>query len=56
MQPNLVKPSPINKKRDVFEHEYKKYGFTYIYYRYGNVGLIYKFRQLNNYIKKLLRK
>lgn len=56
MQPNLVKPSPINKKRDIFEHEYKKYGFTYIYYRYGNVGLIYKFRQLNNYIKTLLRK
>lgn len=56
LQPNLVKPSPINKKRDVIEHEYKKYGFKYIYYRYGNAGLIYKFRQLKKYIKILLRK
>lgn len=56
LQPNLVKPSPINKKRDVIEHEYKKYGFKYIYYRYGNAGLIYKFRQFKKYIKNLLRK
>ena len=55
LQPNLKHPSPENVHRTKFEKAYKKYGFKYIYYRYGNVGPIYKLRQMKLFIKKKLK-
>ena len=55
LQPNLRHPSPIHSKRDKFEKAYEKYGFKYVYYRYGDVGLFYKLRKLKMLIKKILR-
>lgn len=56
LQPNLIKPSPIHKRRKNFENDYKKFGFKFIYYKYGDVGIVYKLRKLKNYIKKILVK
>ena len=55
LQPNLRHPSPIHSKRDKFEKAYGKYGFKYVYYRYGDIGLFYKLRKLKMLIKKILR-
>lgn len=55
LQPNLKHPSPENVHRTKFEKAYKKYGFKYVYYRYGNVGPIYKLRQMKLFIKKKLK-
>lgn len=56
LQPNLIRTSPIHKHRSKFENDYKKHGFKFVYYKYGNVGFIYKLRSLKNYIKKILTK
>ena len=55
MQPNLRHPSPINDHRDKFEKAYKKYGFEYVYYRYGNIGPVWRLRQIKSFIKKMIR-
>lgn len=54
LQPNLQHPSPINAHRDKFEKAYKKHGFSYVYYRYGNIGLIWRLRQIKSFIKKMI--
>lgn len=56
LQPNLQAPSEINKNRMKFERDYKKWGFKYVLYRYGNVGPIYRVRILWVFIKSLVRK
>lgn len=56
LQPNLIKPSPAHSKRDSFEKDYKRFGFLYIMYRYGNVGFVYSIRLIKRRILKILHK
>lgn len=53
LQPNLQHPSLENEHRFDFEKDYKKHGFKFVYYKYGNVGPIWKLRQLRNLIRKI---
>ena len=58
LQPNLQHPSLMHPKRFKFEEEYKKYGFNYIFYKYGNIGALYKmkcgFYAMKNKVKQIL--
>lgn len=60
LQPNLQQPSVIHSKRDLFEEEYKKYGFMYIAKKYTHVGLknriIILIRKIKNRIIQLIKK
>lgn len=56
LQPNMMNPSPINKNRDNFENDFRRHGFKYVYYRYGNVGLVYQLRRLKQYVKKIIKR
>lgn len=38
-QPQLLHPTKFNKKRDLLEKDYIKYGFPYVRRKYGNVGV-----------------
>ncbi len=51
MQPQLMHPAELHKKRDQFEADYAKYGFAYVRRKYGNVGI----NRIENAIKKILR-
>ena len=55
LQPNLQHPSSINDHRDKFEKAYKRHGFGYVYYRYGNIGPIWWLRKVKSFIKKMMR-
>ena len=55
LQPNLYRPSLESHLRCKFEKDYRKYGFKYVYYRYGNIGLIWRLRQIKAFFKKNLR-
>lgn len=50
LQPNLMHPSTINKKRYLFEKEYAKYGFKYVLKKYSNISFKYKVIALTNKI------
>ena len=50
LQPNLQHPSVIHTKRMQFERDYMRWGFKYVYYKYGNIGPLWKFK---SFIKKL---
>lgn len=54
LQPNLQHSSEIHKNRVQFEEDYTKFGFNYLLYRYGNIGLIYRIRLLKAYLKKII--
>lgn len=54
LQPNMCQPSYIHKNRNIFEYQYGKLGFNYIMYRYANIGIIWKLRQLKTKITKLI--
>lgn len=56
LQPNLCAPSKLPKKRDKFEADYSRFGFKYVYYKYGNVGLYYKLKIYKSKIISLIRK
>ena len=60
MQPNMVHPSEIHPKRDLFEKEYAKKGFMYVYFKYGEEGWRETIRRqkkrLKNFLKKLIEK
>lgn len=56
MQPNLKQPSGIDKHRMDLERDYKKYGFRYVMYRYGNIGPIYWLRKQKQKIKKFFKR
>ena len=55
LQPNLCRPSLESHLRCKFEKDYRKYGFKYVYYRYGNIGPIWRLRQIKAFFKKNLR-
>ena len=46
IQPNLLRPTPINPQSVQFEREYAEKGFEYVYYKYGDEGLRYKLRKV----------
>ena len=56
MQPNLQSPSKINRKRMLFERDYKKWGFMYVLYRYCDRGPFYWMRQLLFILKKNVKR
>ena len=56
LQPNMVTPSPMNKNRERFENDFRRRGFKYVYYRYGNVGLVYQLRRIKQFIKKITKR
>lgn len=56
LQPNLCKPSKLPYKRDVFERDYARFGFKYVYYRYGNVGMFYKLKMYKNKLMNIIKK
>ena len=53
LQPNLQHPTIINKRRHIFENNYKKYGFDYVYLKYGKDGWRNK---IEKYRKKVICK
>lgn len=55
LKPNLCRPSLESHLRCKFEKDYRKYGFKYVYYRYGNIGPIWRLRQIKAFFKKNLR-
>lgn len=55
LQPNLCRPFLESHLRCKFEKDYRKYGFKYVYYRYGNIGPIWRLRQIKAFFKKNLR-
>jgi len=51
LQPQLVKPSVLNKNRDIFIKKYEQRGFKYIYTHYGDLSWRYKFNQILRHLK-----
>ena len=54
LQPNMLHPSEIHPKRDLFEKEYASKGFEYVFYKYGEEGWRYKFNKIINKIKRTI--
>lgn len=54
LQPNLIAPTKINPSRDLFESEYKKYGFKHVAKKFGNTALLFKLRSLTQRIRRVL--
>lgn len=58
LQPNLQYPTMIHSKRMQFENDYKRKGFVYVFYKYGEDGWRYKvslfFERLKRLIERLL--
>ena len=54
LQPNMLQPSEIHPKRDLFEKEYASKGFKYVFYKYGEEGWRYKFNKIINKIKRTI--
>lgn len=55
MQGNLQYPSIADPQRDKFEYDYKRKGFKYVYYKYGEEGWRYKVSTLWSRIKNKLK-
>lgn len=56
LQPNLIRPSATHSKRNSFERDYKKFGFIYVLYRYGDIGPIAKIRRIRDWFLNWLSK
>ena len=56
LQPNMQHPSFIDPKRDKFEQDYVRHGFKYVYFKYGEEGWRYKFRNFPNKVKQAIKK
>ena len=56
LQPNMEHPSEIHPQRDLFEKEYAKKGFKYVYFKYGEEGWRFKFSSLFNRLSNKLKK
>lgn len=58
LQPNLVHPTFIHPKRNLFENEYNRKGFKFVYFKYSEEGWKYKskmiFARIKGKIKKIL--
>jgi len=56
LQHNLQHPSVIHPKRMQFENDYKKKGFEYVFYKYGEEGWRHKVRSFLGKIKRLIKR
>lgn len=56
LQTNLVHPSVISPRRESFERDYARRGFRYVYYKYGNVGPVWRLRQFKSSVARFLKK
>lgn len=56
IQPNMVHPTIIDKRRDEFQKDYEKKGFRYVYFKYGEDGIPYKLRQMKHKIKSIIKR
>lgn len=56
LQPNMLHPTYIDKRRNQFEEEYKKKGFEYVYFKYGEDGWRYKIASVRRFYMRVLRK
>lgn len=58
LQPNMMRPTFIHPKRNLFESEYRTKGFGYVYFKYGEDGWRYKSKiiwmKIKGKIKKIL--
>lgn len=55
LQPNLQHPSEMHPNRAQFEEDYKRFGFSYVIKRYGDIGCIYKVKSLIDKIRRKLK-
>lgn len=51
LQPNMQHPTIMDAQRDQFESDYEKRGFKYVYYKYGEEGFRYKWRNFKAKLK-----
>lgn len=56
MQPNLIHPTEIHKRRDDFERDYMKRGFIYVMKKYGNCGWKYKVKRSLLLVKIIVKR
>ena len=56
LQPNLKHPSAIHPKRMQFEDDYKRKGFEYVFYKYGEEGWRYKVQSSLGKVKRLIKR
>lgn len=56
LQPNLKHPSVIHPKRMQFEDDYKRKGFEYVFYKYGEEGWRYKVQSFLGKVKRLIKR
>lgn len=56
LQPNLKHPSAIHPKRMQFEDDYKRKGFEYVFYKYGEEGWRYKVSLFPIKVKKIIKR
>lgn len=62
LQPNMLHPTKIDRKRNEFERDYQAKGFDFVYKKYGEDGWRYKvdkiqiriISSLKNLIKKII--
>lgn len=52
LQPNLKFPTVLHPKTDALIFDYKKNGFKFIAYKYGNLGIRYKLNFIWNKLKR----
>lgn len=55
LQPNLQYPTPVDSKRDSFEHDYQSKGFKYVMDKYGDIGLSFQVKRSIRFIKRIFR-
>ena len=51
LQPNLQHPSVPHSKREEFEKDYARHGFTYVVKKYGDMGWRYKIKMLRQKLR-----
>lgn len=56
LQPNLMRPTPLSKKTELFKSEYELKGFEYVFNKYGEDGWRYKLKEKVKFLKHIHRK
>ena len=56
MQPNLIRPSKFHTRRNQFEQDYVRKGFTYVMKRYGDTGWRYTIEQHIAKVKRAIKR
>lgn len=55
IQPQLLHPAQLHKKRDKFEEDYVKHGFAYVRRKYGNVGINRVINKAKNILRPIVK-